>query len=155
MRLVVKGLAKLPDSDLKAIAAYLVSLNRPSRAAPDIARAMAPDPPANPREHPGLTIYRANCAGCHDHGGTARSPLGLNASLWLEDKPQNFIRTVLDGIDANDGLPGAMPAFRDKLSDDDLEALAAYLRITRTNAPGWPSMRELIRRTLIEAMSPP
>jgi len=75
--------------------------------------------------------------------------------LWLEDKPQNFIRTVLDGIDANDGLPGAMPAFRDKLSDDDLEALAAYLRITRTNAPGWPSMRELIRRTRIESMSPP
>ena len=157
MRLVVKGLAKLPDSDLKAIAAYFVGLNRPSGAslAPGIAKAMAPDPAVSPGEPQGLKIYRANCAGCHDQGGAARSPLGLNASLWLEDKPHNFIRTVLDGIDGGDGLPGAMPAFRDTLSDADLEALAAYLRSVRTNAPGWPGLGKLVRKIRTASMSQP
>ena len=157
MRLVVKGLAKLPDSDLKAIASYLVSLNRPSGAPPEpgIAKAMTPDPPPDQKEAQGLRIYRANCAGCHDQGGAARSPLGLNASLWLEDKPQNFVRTVLDGIDGSDGLPGAMPAFRDKLSDADLIVLAKYLRGERTNAPGWPGLDKLVGKIRVESMSQP
>jgi mono/diheme cytochrome c family protein len=157
MRLVVKGLAKLPDSDLKAIAAYFVDLNRPSGAPlePGIARAMAPDPAPSPRESFGLKIYRANCARCHDQGGAARSPLGLNASLWLEDKPHNFVRTVLDGIDGSDGLPGAMPAFRNKLTDGDIEALAKYLRSTRTNAPGWPDLGTVVRRIRTDSMSQP
>jgi mono/diheme cytochrome c family protein len=163
MRLVIKGLAKLPDSDLKAIAAYFVSLNRPSGAdlAPGIAKARAPDPvaaPSDPQTHKvyrGLKTYRDNCAGCHDQGGAARSPLGLNASLWLEDKPQNFIRTVLDGIDGSDGLPGAMPGFRDKLTDGDLEVLAEYLRFARTNAPGWPGLPKLVPKIRAESISQP
>jgi mono/diheme cytochrome c family protein len=157
MRLVVKGLAGLPDSDLKAIAAYFVSLNRPSGAAlePGIAKATAPNLAVDPEEPRGLEIYRANCAGCHEQSGTARSPLGLNASLWLEDKPHNFLRTVLDGIDGSDGLPGAMPGFRDKLTDADLKALAAYLRFVRTNAPGWPGLRELVPKIRAESMSQP
>jgi mono/diheme cytochrome c family protein len=139
MRLAVKGLARLPDADIEAMAAYMVSLNRPSGAAlePSLAKAVAPDPAPDPREPAGLKVYRANCAGCHDQGGAARSPLGLNAALWLEQEPQNFLHTVLNGIDGSDGLPGAMPAFRDKLDDAAIEALAIYLRGARTNAPGW------------------
>ena len=157
MRLVVKGLSKLPDADLKAIAAYFVSLNRPSGAAlePGIAKAMAPAAAATPLERQGQEIYRANCAGCHDPGGTARSPLGLNASLWLEQQPQNFLRTVLDGIDGSDGLPGAMPGFRDKLTNAELVALASYLRATRTNAPGWPGLDKIVRDVRPQSMAQP
>jgi mono/diheme cytochrome c family protein len=157
MRLVVKGLSKLPDADLTAIAAYFVSLNRPSGAAlePGTAKAMSPASPNTPSERRGEEIYRANCAGCHDPGGTARSPLGLNASLWLEQQPQNLLRTVLDGIDAGDGLPGAMPGFRDKLTNADLVALANYLRSTRTNAPGWPGLDKLVRDIRTQSMPQP
>jgi mono/diheme cytochrome c family protein len=157
MRLAVKGLAKLPDADIKAIAAYMVSLNRPSGAAlePGLAKAAAPDPPPDPREPAGLKIYRANCAGCHDPGGTARSPLGLNAALWLEQEPQNFLHTVLDGIDGSDGLPGAMPGFRDKLDDAAIEAVATYLRGARTNAPGWSGVDKAAPKLRLEAMSQP
>jgi mono/diheme cytochrome c family protein len=157
MRLVIKGLAKLPDSDLKAIAAYMASLNRLSGAAlePGLAKAVAPDPPPDPREPAGLRIYRANCAGCHDQGGTARSPLGLNAALWLEQEPQNFLHTVLDGIDGSDGLPGAMPGFRDKLDDAAIAALAVYLRGARTTAPGWSGVNEVVPKLRLESMSQP
>jgi mono/diheme cytochrome c family protein len=157
MRLVVKGLSKLPDADLKAIAAYFVSLNRPSGAAlePGIAKATSPASPSTTSERRGEEVFRANCASCHDPGGTARSPLGLNASLWLEQQPQNLLRTVLDGIAGSDGLPGAMPGFRDKLSNADLEALAGYLRATRTNAPGWPGLDKLVRDVRAQSMAQP
>jgi mono/diheme cytochrome c family protein len=147
----------LPDADLKAIATYFVSLNRPSGAAlePGIAKATSPASPDTPGERRGEEIYRANCASCHDPGGSARSPLGLNASLWLEQQPQNLLRTVLDGIDGSDGLPGAMPAFRDKLSNADLEALAGYLRTSRTNAPGWPGLDKLVRDIRSQSMAQP
>jgi len=161
MRTVVKDLAKLSDSDLKAIAAYIVSLNRPSGAPlePAKAKAQAPAPPASADEHLGLSLYRASCAGCHEPGssaaGAAHSPLGLNASLWLEDKPHNFIRTVADGIDGSDGLPGAMPAFRDKLTDLQIGAIAAYLRGSHTTAPGWPGLDKIVSEILAQPMSPP
>jgi nicotinate dehydrogenase subunit B len=162
MRTVVKDLVKLPDSDLKAIAAYIVSLNRPSGAPPEpaTAKAQAPAPPASVDEHPGLKVYRANCASCHEPGssaaGAARSPLGLNASLWLEDRPQNFIRTVVDGIEGSDGLPGAMPAFRGKLTGVEIAAIAAYLRASRTTAPGgWPDLAKKVSEILAQPMSPP
>ena len=46
MRAVVRGLARLPDEDLRAMATYFISLNRPSGRAPepDIARALSPSP---------------------------------------------------------------------------------------------------------------
>ena len=75
--------------------------------------------------------------------------------MWLEQEPQNFILTVLDGIDGSDGLPGAMPGFRDKLDDRAIEALATYLRGARTNAPGWPGVADLAPKVRLESMSQP
>ena len=72
----------------------------------------------------------------------ARSPLGLSEALWNPYRAYNLLLTVLDGIDGRDGLPGNMPGFRDKLSDDDIEALAVYLRASHTTMPPgacWPT----------------
>ena len=77
----------------------------------------------------------------------ARSPLGLNAGLWNPYRPYNLLLTVLDGIDGRDGLPGAMPGFRDKLSDGELAALATYLRTSYTTLPAWAAIEELVRST--------
>jgi mono/diheme cytochrome c family protein len=44
---------------------------------------------------------------------------------------------MLDGIGGHDGLPGAMPSFRDKLGNDDLIAIAGYLRASYTTLPQW------------------
>jgi mono/diheme cytochrome c family protein len=77
----------------------------------------------------------------------ARSPLGLNASLWNRYRPYNLLRAVIDGIDGRDGLPGAMPAFGDKLSDHELAALATYLRAAYTTLPPWDMIEDLVRST--------
>jgi mono/diheme cytochrome c family protein len=149
MRAVVRGLAKLPDDDLRAIATYFVSLNRPSGAAlePGLARALAPLPPKTDEQRRGETLYLNSCADCHGAPGkpptTARSPLGLNTALWDPYRPYNLIRTVLDGIGARDGLPGAMPGFRATFSDADLKAIATYLRTSYTTLPVWGLLDEL------------
>lgn len=152
MRAVVRGLARLPDEDLQAMAAYFVSLNHPSGAAiePRIARALNPVPPRTDVQKRGEASYLEHCASCHGEPGkpppVARSPLSLNASLWNPYRPYNLLRTILDGIDASDGLPGAMPSFRDKLSDEELVALATYLRSSYTTLPAWGVMDEAAQK---------
>jgi mono/diheme cytochrome c family protein len=161
MRTVIKDLAGLPDSDLRAIAAYFVSLNRPSGAdlRPSLEKATVPLPAATANEPQGLAVYRRYCADCHEAGstaaGAARSPLPLNGSAWLEQQPENFVRTILDGIDDRDGLPGAMPGFRGKLSDVDITALTEYIRTLRTNALGWPGLLEDVARIRAKTMPQP
>jgi mono/diheme cytochrome c family protein len=159
MRTVIKDLAGLPDSDLQAMASYFVSLNRPSGAdlQPSLIKATTPLPSAD--NSPGFKVYRAYCADCHEPGGTAagaaRSPLPLNGSLWVEQRPENFVRTVLDGIDGRDGLPRAMPGFRDKLTDADITAATEYIRTLRTNALGWPDLLKDVGRIRANTMPQP
>ena len=160
MRGVIRGLAKMPDDDLRAIASYFVSLNSPSGVAlePAIARGLAPVPPATDHQRIGEKHYLQHCAGCHGTAGkpaTARSPLGLNEALWNPYRPYNLLLTILDGIDGSDGLPGSMPGFRDKLSDSELEALVVYLRASHTTLPLWGLLEDRIKRARNDPMSLP
>jgi mono/diheme cytochrome c family protein len=68
----------------------------------------------------------------------------LNEALWNPYRPYNTALAILDGIDAHDGLPGSMPAFRDKLSDDDISDIAHYLRKSYTTHPSWGAMNDLL-----------
>ena len=151
MRSVVRNLSWLSDNDLQAMATYFVSLNTPSGAAlePKIARALSPVPPTTDTQRAGHKLYMENCASCHGAPGSAppvaRSPLGLSEALWNPYRAYNLVLTILDGIDGSDGLPGNMPGFRDKLSDDDIEALAIYLRTSYTTLPIWGLLAERIK----------
>jgi nicotinate dehydrogenase subunit B len=153
MRGVVRGLGKLPDEDLRAMAAYFATLSTPLGAPiePALTRAAAPVPPKTDLQRQGEALYLEHCASCHGAPGSpptgARSPLGLNAALWNRYRPYNLLRTVLDGIDGQDGLPGAMPGFRDKLSDHELAALATYLRTSYTTLPAWDQIEGLVHST--------
>jgi mono/diheme cytochrome c family protein len=161
MRSVVRNLSRISDDDLRAMATYFISLNRPSGAAvePRIARALAPVPPATDRQRAGHRLYMENCASCHGTPGSpppvARSPLGLSEAMWTPYRAYNLVMTILDGIDAHDGLPGAMPGFRDRLSDDDIEALAIYLRTSHTTMPVWGLLTERIKLSRNDPMSLP
>jgi mono/diheme cytochrome c family protein len=149
MRRVVRGLAGMPDDDLQAIASYILSQNRPAGGASldkAMARALDPAPPKTEQQQSGEKVYLQHCASCHGAPGSAptvaRSPLALNAGLWNQYRPYNLMRTILDGIDGSDGLPGAMPGFRDRLNDTELGALIAYLRTSYTTLPAWTLLDE-------------
>ncbi len=95
----------------------------------------APEP-QTPEQRRGQKLFLSRCAACHTVKGTPAagvigpdlSILGNRVSLAsgvLKNTPANLVRWIKDPAAVK---PGAkMPAFKDQLSDADLEALAAYL----------------------------
>lgn len=79
--------------------------------------------------------FTSNCAGCHgtDLAG-ARGPSLFADSLLLATSDAQLLHTI------QNGLPdGGMPAFKDRMSDDEIGELIAYLRIRGGQLRGQPS----------------
>ncbi|MDQ1374628.1 MAG: ubiquinol-cytochrome c reductase cytochrome c subunit [Actinomycetota bacterium] len=70
----------------------------------------------------GGELYRLNCAACHSWSGTGGALLGREAPPLSHSTPVQVAEAVRTG-------PGSMPSFgRESLSDDDVDAVAAYVR---------------------------
>ena len=97
----------------------------------DVAVAAAPD---------GKMLFASKCAACHQAsglGGGPYPPLAGNADVTAPDTA-NLILTVLNGrsgpIQVNGKtFSGAMPAWKDQLSNDDLAAVLTYIRSAWAN----------------------
>ena len=84
----------------------------------------------------GADLYQKNCAACHQ--GTGRGVKGafppLTGSLIVNDKnPETLIKIILMGYDARQQY-GVMPPFADKLSDEDIKAIADHERSSWGNS---------------------
>ncbi len=75
----------------------------------------------------GETVYEDNCARCHgtDGEGSPGVP-ALAGNATVTGDPDRVIQTVFEG-------PGAMPSFRDELSDEEIAAVISYIRNTWGN----------------------
>jgi nicotinate dehydrogenase subunit B len=143
---VVKELAALPDSDIRAMAVYLASFNDTAidRAAQQALAAKleaSTGTRTSAASGIGARLYQGACAVCHEVGGAplfgSRPSLALNSNLHSA-VPDNLIQVILHGIAApaaND--LGYMPAFKDSLTDGQVAELAVYLR--RQFAPDKPA----------------
>ena len=99
-----------------------------------------PATPANLAQ--GATVYAANCAACH--GATGRGDGPAAATLHpspddlarISDMPMGHSDAFLYWTIAEGGVPfgTAMPAFKDRLTRDDIWAVVRYLqaRLPRT-----------------------
>lgn len=148
---VIQGLSELPESDVRAIATYLLNLPGTAASAPElpVADESAPTAPApviaqTPVVQPsaqrlfegnarGERIYQNACAVCHEaaSGPTlfgVKPLLALNTNLHAAT-PDNLVQVILHGIQtpANDDL-GYMPGFKDSLNDAQVQDLLNYLR---------------------------
>jgi nicotinate dehydrogenase subunit B len=152
---VVREMAALPDSDLRAMAHYLASLGpavTPETEAALVAQASARSAGAMlASAGPGARIYQGACAACHEPGALpqfgVQPNLAFNTNLHSA-RPDNLIRTILEGIQApaRDGL-GAMPAFGQSLSDNQIADLTGFLR--RQYAPNqepWSDLQHAVAR---------
>ena len=150
---VHRGLAEAPDSDIRALASYFRDLSgaRDTDAAEARKTAATAIRDANATGQKqmghGEAIYAAACASCHannpDSPNVLRPELSLNSAVTAPD-PTNLIRITLEGMDSPSGLDGVvMPAFHDALSDEDLIALAAFLR-NRVDRPAWKHLQARI-----------
>ena len=73
-----------------------------------------------------------------------RPDLGINSATNL-DTPNNLIHVILDGVNGPEGMAGVvMPGFRGALNDEQITAIAAYLRDKRANQPVWPNLSETV-----------
>ena len=147
------GVAELSDPDLQALGVYFASIARDGDSGaepqPDYSPVQAsvaagkPDPAY--RLDDGERLYATACASCHyndsaDDLKATRPELGINSAVRLDD-PANLIHVILDGVPSDEGSQGVvMPAFRDALSDQQIAAIAAYLRASRTDLPSWPDL---------------
>ena len=71
----------------------------------------------------GKRLYeQMNCVGCHFHGGGGIGPPLMDARWIYGSDPSQIFSTIVQG------RPNGMPAFRNKLNDDQVWKIAAYVR---------------------------
>ena len=78
------------------------------------------------------TIYRRQCASCHGRDGRGRTRKGrqtrardMTDASWQDDvSDERLFNSISNGR-------GKMPAFRKKISENDIDALVAYVRRMR------------------------
>jgi nicotinate dehydrogenase subunit B len=156
---VVSELAALPDSDIRAMANYLASLNpagpnaNPQALAREYEEASMATPVASSL---GARLFDGACAACH-HTGSGPQLFGAHPSLALNTNlhsaaPDNLIRVILDGI----GSParpelGTMPAYRDSFNDAQVNELVSYLRQQFAGGkPAWQDVEATVARIRAE-----
>ncbi|MFK4448571.1 mono/diheme cytochrome c family protein [Caballeronia udeis] len=144
---VTQHLGSAPQSDVEAIATYLMSLQPPPSGGqpvlalqPDLATAVDAD--NAPTIRTGETLFASSCVGCHANGAPMREiggrpALGLS-SVFTSDDPRNAIHLVLQGIPWNgSGTAHYMPPFADVLSDEQIADILAYVRTRYAQRPAW------------------
>jgi nicotinate dehydrogenase subunit B len=153
---VVKALAALPDSDIRAMAIYLGAFNdraidQPAQDALAAKLEAATGTRLTAASSTGARLYQGACAVCHEVGGAplfgSRPSLALNSNLHSA-RPDNLIQVILHGIAApvTSDL-GYMPAFRDSFTDGQVAELASYLRRQfAPDKPAWSDIRATIGR---------
>ncbi len=142
------GVRQLPDSDLKAIGVYLAErAGAPARddVNSEILKASLAKgkPQKSHRWDQGARLYAEACASCHYNAAQialSRPDLGINSATRLAE-PGNLLHVILDGVGNEDGLAGiVMPGFRDAFNDEEVAAIAAYLRSSRTDKAAWTDL---------------
>jgi cytochrome c oxidase cbb3-type subunit 3 len=71
----------------------------------------------------GQRLYQAmNCVGCHFHGGGGIGPPLMDSEWIYGSDPSQIFNTIVEG------RPNGMPSFKDKLTNQQVWQLTAYVR---------------------------
>lgn len=142
MAAVTDDLADVPEPELRAMAAYLVSLMQ-----------AAPTPPRPPSEkveaRNGGALYAGACATCHD--GTQPLPFGgitLPMSIGVAgETPLNLVNVILYGLPPAEGATAPlMPGFDGALSDAQIVELVSWMRARFTRKEPWRDVEAVVRK---------
>jgi cytochrome c oxidase cbb3-type subunit III len=70
-----------------------------------------------------------NCSGCHAHGGGGMGPPLMDDEWIYGNYPANIFATIVEG------RPNGMPSFRNKIPDQQVWQLVAYVQSMSGQAP--------------------
>lgn len=162
---VIHGLAQLPESDIQAIASYLLSLSaEPKETVQHAATAKPPTAaltalgeerntaaPLLDAHVNGQRIYDNACAVCHNLGSGptlfgVKPDLSANSSIH-SDSARNLVQVILHGISnpAQEAL-GYMPGFSHSLDDEQITDLVRYVRARfAPQGPAWEGLPVLVK----------
>jgi mono/diheme cytochrome c family protein len=149
------SLQYMTDDDVRAMGVYLKSLPpKGEKAAEPQAQMVAPG-----TMELGRKVYADNCAMCHGDEGKGYAPgfppLAGNQSIEMAS-PVNAIRMILNGGYApatrRNPRPYGMPPFAHLLKDDEVAAVATYIRVAWGNGgtPVTPAQANALRSVTIE-----
>ena len=155
---VVRELAVVPDEDLRAMAHYLASFGatqaRDATTIVTAAHATAPPPGATAR------LFESACGACH-HDGDGPAVFGVNVPLALAtklhaDRPDNLIRTILEGVREPAGREvGFMPSFATAFDDRQIVELVGWMRRRYApERPEWVDLPVTVERVRRESREP-
>ncbi|MFP5407105.1 MAG: cytochrome c oxidase subunit II, partial [Gammaproteobacteria bacterium] len=113
----------------------------------DFARWLAAGPAEPGLVQQGFALFRSlGCSGCHAPGSTVHAPLLdglLGRTVHLQDgrslvADENYVRdsVLLPRKDVVAGFEPIMPSFAGQVSEDDIQALIAWLRSTGESPAG-------------------
>src|SRR6266550_6658069 len=70
-----------------------------------------------------------NCTGCHAHGGGGMGPALMDEKWIYGSEPANIFASIVEG------RPNGMPAWRNKIPDQQVWELVAYVQSMSGNEP--------------------
>ena len=70
-----------------------------------------------------------NCTGCHSHGGGGMGPPLMDEKWIYGSEPANIFESIVEG------RPNGMPAWRNKIPDQQVWQLVAYVQSMSGNEP--------------------
>jgi len=170
MKPVVDNLARVPESDVRAIATYLtdvagsnaattapagdVSTRAGTREFDVLGRAGADHandapPSGDTPDDAGAAVFAGACATCHFAGDALPAfkpvPLALATTVNADD-PRDVIRIVVEGIHPRPGESGAlMPGFAGELTEAQTVAVVDYVRRRFSDRPRWGGVGDSVR----------
>lgn len=160
MRPVVDEIYFQPEDEAFAMATYLLSLrgDRPSdedqsaraQAARSAAEQLnwghpdAPEVPDDPTLQAGAAVFERECSECHAEGEET-VPLALTPGVHAP-LAGNLIAVSLWGINPapQGSLDRSMPARHTQISDDEMAALAAFVRDRFSDRPAWNDLEQTV-----------
>ncbi|NNU16143.1 c-type cytochrome [Parvularcula sp. ZS-1/3] len=119
----------LTTTDLEAMATYFKSL-------PPVAAAARAQQASADKLGRGQTIYNIHCGTCHMPTGLGAPETGATLAgspIVQAEDPASLLNVIIYGPELPDPWPpigdwGQMPSFNDTLKDDEIAALASYMR---------------------------
>jgi mono/diheme cytochrome c family protein len=166
---VTRQLATVPDQDVRAMAVYIASLmpqTAPAAGPTPTGSASASPAPATPvaatpvaadqataeagaPDSKAAALFAGACGGCHgaDAPMTRSGAPSLAFSTTVSaPTARNAVAMILHGLPWREGQPGPyMPGFADALTDDQITALAGYLRAQYSTRPAWQDVPATVR----------